>query len=53
MRGRIAPELLERSNLTKGQLLIWTGQQLDPEAPLYNMGFRFTIAGPIDPLPRL
>ena len=48
MSTRLAPDLLDRSNLTKSQLSIWTGQALDPEAPLYNMAFRFTVLGPIE-----
>lgn len=32
-----------RSNLTRSQLLIWTGQQLSPAAPLYNMALAFTF----------
>lgn len=37
-----------RSNLTRGQRLLWAGQQLHPETPLYNMAFSFEIAGAID-----
>ncbi|MFK7822086.1 MAG: amino acid adenylation domain-containing protein [Planctomycetaceae bacterium] len=33
----------ENSNLTRSQLLIWTGQQLSPNAPLYNMVFSFEL----------
>ena len=36
------------SNLTHAQSLIWAGQQLHPEAPLYNMVLAFRIAGPVD-----
>lgn len=43
-----AEALAERSNLTRGQLLIWMGQQLDPQAPLYNMALRFDIAAELD-----
>jgi hypothetical protein len=42
-------ELLESSNLTQNQFLMWMGQQRSPEAPLYNMIFTFTIDGEIDP----
>lgn len=38
------------ANLTQAQRLIWTGQQLDPDAPLYNMSLSFRISGPVDPL---
>jgi amino acid adenylation domain-containing protein/non-ribosomal peptide synthase protein (TIGR01720 family) len=40
---------LERSNLTKGQRLLWLGQQLQPHVPLYNMAFTFVIEGAVDP----
>lgn len=43
-------DLSERSNLTKSQLLIWLGQKLNPEIPLYNMVLTFTIAGKIRPI---
>jgi len=36
------------SNLTQSQLLIWTGQVLFPEVPLYNMALAFSLAGSID-----
>ena len=42
------PDLLERSNLTRSQLAIWTGQRLHPEAPLYNMAFAFRLHGRVD-----
>ena len=29
-------------------MLIWTGQQLSPDAPIYNMAFRFQFTGAID-----
>ncbi|WP_339704489.1 amino acid adenylation domain-containing protein [uncultured Kriegella sp.] len=34
--------------LTKSQLLIWAGQKLNPDAPLYNMVHSFEIDGEID-----
>jgi len=44
------PDGLEaRSNLTRSQFLIWTGQRLAPGAPIYNMGWRFDIAARLDP----
>ena len=49
MAKHTTADLEERSNLTNGQLLIWTGQQLHPAAPLYNMAFRFRIPAPLDP----
>ena len=36
------------SNLTQSQLLLWTGQKLSPDAPLYNMVLTFEIQGAID-----
>ncbi|MEO1625779.1 MAG: condensation domain-containing protein, partial [Bacteroidota bacterium] len=35
--------------LTQSQSLIWTGQQLSADAPIYNMAFLFTWEGAIDP----
>ncbi|MEM9484040.1 MAG: amino acid adenylation domain-containing protein [Cyanobacteria bacterium P01_F01_bin.116] len=40
--------LSSQSNLTTGQLLLWLGQKLNPNTPLYNMVFSFTIQGEID-----
>jgi len=34
--------------LTESQLLLWTGQQIHPDVPLYNMIFTFEISGEID-----
>lgn len=36
-------------SLTRSQYLIWAGQMLSPEAPLYNMPFRFDLYGKVDP----
>ncbi|HSF86851.1 MAG TPA: amino acid adenylation domain-containing protein [Acidimicrobiia bacterium] len=36
------------SNLTQAQSLIWAGQQLYPDVPLYNMVMAFRIEGPLD-----
>ncbi|NTS40742.1 amino acid adenylation domain-containing protein [Flavisolibacter sp. BT320] len=36
------------SNLTQSQLLIWTGQQLSPNVPLYNSPFTFELTGEIN-----
>ncbi len=41
-------DVYERSNLTKSQLLIWAGQKLQPETPLYNMPMAFYLGGEID-----
>ena len=37
------------SVLSKSQLLIWIGQKLHPDVPLYNMVLVFRISGQIDP----
>lgn len=34
--------------LTRNQSLMWLGQQLDPDLPLYNMALTFTLFGKID-----
>lgn len=34
--------------LTKMQYLLWAGQKMSPESPLYNMPFRFDIKGEVD-----
>lgn len=36
------------SNLTRNQMLIWLGQALHPNAPMYNMAHSFTIDGAVD-----
>ncbi|MEO1182352.1 MAG: hypothetical protein AAFX51_16230, partial [Cyanobacteria bacterium J06636_28] len=48
--GQQIDTLASKSNLTPGQLLLWLGQKLNPETPLYNMVFSFTIQGEIDPV---
>jgi len=40
--------LLEQSNLTRGQFLMWLGQQLNEDAPLYNVVDAFTIHASLD-----
>ena len=35
-------------DLTQSQSLIWIGQQLNPESPMYNMAFAFRLNGLID-----
>jgi amino acid adenylation domain-containing protein len=44
------PDIYERANLTKNQLLVWLGQKLQPEVPLYNVAVAFEFSGKIDPL---
>ena len=41
---------LKKSNLTQAQLLLWMGQKLNPDAPLYNMVVSFAIDGEVDPI---
>ena len=36
------------AELSHQQLLMWTGQQLDSQQPIYNMGFWIEIPAPID-----
>ena len=42
--------IYDRSNLTKSQLLIWVGQKLNPQIPLYNMVLSFVFKGSIKPV---
>lgn len=39
---------LKYFDLTQSQFLIWTGQQLSPQSPMYNMAFAFALQGAID-----
>ena len=39
---------LNKTNLTQSQLMIWTGQELNPEVPLYNVIMTYTFSGAID-----
>ncbi|MEM7347430.1 MAG: condensation domain-containing protein, partial [Chloroflexota bacterium] len=41
-------DALAQSNLTKSQFLFWLGQQLEPETPIYNTCYTYTIEGDID-----
>jgi amino acid adenylation domain-containing protein len=41
-------DIAEQSNLTRAQLLMWIGQKLHPQAPLYNMVVTFALSGPVD-----
>ncbi len=45
-----AENLANHSDLTNSQFLMWLGQKLNPDVPLYNMIQTFTIKGDIDPL---
>ncbi len=42
------PDPVAGSELTRGQMLLWAGQQLLPDTPLYNMAAAWTIHGPLD-----
>jgi amino acid adenylation domain-containing protein/non-ribosomal peptide synthase protein (TIGR01720 family) len=40
--------IYEQSNLTKHQVLIWLGQKLHPQSPLYTLCVPFTIPATVD-----
>jgi hypothetical protein len=42
-------DFADSSNLTRSQFLMWLGQKLQPDAPLYNMIQTFQINGDVDP----
>ena len=44
-----AADLYRNSNLTPHQLLVWLGQKLHPESPIYNVTVAFSLLGKIDP----
>lgn len=44
-----ADDLAAKSNLTRSQYLMWLGQKLNPQVPLYNMIQTFTIEGELQP----
>jgi amino acid adenylation domain-containing protein len=46
--SEVTPDLLESSDLSQSQYLIWIGQKLSSGKPLYNMSFRFNLKGHID-----
>jgi amino acid adenylation domain-containing protein len=48
MNTRTEPDIYERSNLTRNQLLIWLGQKLKPEEPIYKVTVTFTFGGRVD-----
>ncbi len=45
---RPAADRFAESELTQGQLLIWSGQRLEPDNPLYNMAFTFRVEAELD-----
>ena len=49
-RGGAPPsdEVASRTNLTRAQYLMWLGQAIEPDIPLYNMIQTFHFAGQVD-----
>lgn len=47
--GKEGADFTGSSNLTRSQFLIWMGQQLHPDDPLYNMVLTFNFGGELDP----
>ena len=41
---------LHEASFAGNQRLIWVGQQLCPDDPIYEVPYRYTICGPIDPI---
>jgi amino acid adenylation domain-containing protein len=39
---------MKKFNLTQSQLLMWTGQKLSPDSPMYNMALSFRIPSQIN-----
>lgn len=46
--GEELDELLPRTNLSKNQLLVWAGQNLQPDVPFYNLGALVTLDGSVE-----
>ena len=42
-------ELIERSNLTRNQFMIWFGQKLNGDVPLYNIPMIIKFNGHVEP----
>lgn len=42
-------DLYRESNLTQNQLLVWVGQRLQPDVPLYNLASVIRLPGEVDP----
>ena len=40
--------ITKSTSLTESQMLIWMGQSISPETPLYNMIFAFEINGGLE-----
>jgi amino acid adenylation domain-containing protein len=47
-QGHWLDSLEAQGNLTRSQFLIWTGQQLDPMLPVYNVVHAWRLQGPLD-----
>jgi amino acid adenylation domain-containing protein len=41
--------LYDRSNLTKNQLMVWLGQKLNADVPLYNIPYVINLSGHVEP----
>lgn len=42
-------ELCDRSNLTRNQVIVWLGQKLNADVPLYNIPFVIKLSGHVEP----
>ncbi|NNF17646.1 MAG: amino acid adenylation domain-containing protein, partial [Gammaproteobacteria bacterium] len=49
MPAEVDNQAVTLAPLTRSQLMIWTGQKLQSDEPLYNMALAFRIHGDIDP----
>ena len=48
MTAGVSSRMAFANELTVGERLIWAGQRLEPDAPLYNMALAFDVSGPLD-----
>jgi amino acid adenylation domain-containing protein len=42
-------ELYDHSNLTRNQLIVWLGQKLNGDTPLYNIPYIMNLSGHVEP----
>ena len=49
MNKSIRNTINRKTDLTQNQYLMWLGQKINPDIPLYNMVLTFTISGEINP----
>jgi amino acid adenylation domain-containing protein len=42
-------ELCDRSNLTRNQIIVWLGQKLNADVPLYNIPYIIKLSGHVEP----